>query len=1188
MLFDVPAPICPAFPGVWTGVKWLGFDPLTIPGDATDLVELLRLRAERYPHERAFTFLVDGESQRRHINYGQLDAAARAIAADLLSRKLTGERALLLYPSGLEFVSAFFGCLYAGVVAVPAYPPRRNRNLSRIQSMVKDASPAIALTTAETWGRIEPMIHDQPELLAMPWVSTDTLDPTRCDAWRRPKISPSTLAFLQYTSGSTGTPKGVMLSHNNLLSNTKCISTAFKPTAGGQGVTWLPLYHDMGLIGGVIQPIYFARPITLLTPMHFLQKPLRWLQAVSDTGAVISGGPNFAYELCVERITDEEAASLDLSQWAVAFNGAEPVRAETMDRFSKKFACSGFRPEAFMPCYGLAESTLMVAATEKFELPVTRSYATRALQQGVALPATDSGSESSSAITLVSSGRPTEGQNVLIVDPDTLHEQPERSIGEVWVAGPSVAEGYWKRPEVSAETFAARTADGRGPYLRTGDLGFLDGGELFISGRSKDLIIINGANHYPQDIELTVEQAHPFLPPASGAAFGAGELGREGLVIVHEAGRQRGVDFEEVFAAVRQAIAQVHEVAPQAIVLVKPTSIPKTSSGKIQRHVCLASYQEGTLSIVAQWTPLDGVVVYDRRALTTAGATGGGSRGKETTSGSSSSNGSAPSNGSAHSNGSVHPNGSDHTVKLETTGYPAAESNGSESNGHAAIDASQVVSKVLRIVRQVAKERAQGLTLDSDIAALGLDSLERMEIVAGLEDEFGGRFPEEAVLGIETCRDAVDAVEKHLVGSTTNRALRTIRPGDYQFAQSPEYQKLAENIRMGEAAGFGNPFFTQHEGVTNDRTRIAGREYVNWCSYNYLGMSGDPAVTAAVQEAVARFGSSVSASRLVSGEKTIHRVLEREIADLIGAEDAIVMVGGHATNETVIGHLLGPGDLILHDALAHNSIVQGCRLSGALRRAFPHNDAATCGALLERYRGEHRRVLVVVEGVYSMDGDYPHLPDFADLKKRHRCTLMVDEAHSLGTMGETGRGMREHFDLDPADVDIWMGTMSKSLGSCGGYIAGCKELVKYLKYTAPGFVYSVGLSPPNTAAALAALNQLKSQPERVAKLRENSELFLRLAQRAGLNTGTSGGTPIIPIILGNSVLAIRLSRMLFERGINVQPILYPAVEEAAARLRFFITSNHSTQQVTDTVAALAACYAEATRGTTPSKAAALA
>jgi len=1116
---------------------------------ATDLVGLLHSRAVDRPHQRAFTFLVDGDSQRLHINYRELDRQARAIAAGLQARGLAGERALLLYPSGLDFVAAFFGCLYAGVTAVPAYPPRRNRNLARIQSIVADASPRVALTTHSVFDRVEPMIQDLEDLTAMPWQCTDDLNGSDADDWQLPDIDASTLAFLQYTSGSTGTPKGVMLSHGNLLHNTAIISAGFQPSRAGEGVTWLPLYHDMGLIGGIIQPIFFGRPITLLTPTHFLQKPIRWLNALSDSGAIISGGPNFAYELCVERVTDDEKRSLDLSQWEVAFNGAEPVREETMERFYQAFKQCGFRREAFYPCYGLAEATLMVAGGDKPSVPVVRQFDSEALKAGQGNPL-DCANDTS--LTIVSSGASLLGQQIAIADPETCLPCPDGKVGEIWVAGPSIAQGYWRREEMTRETFDAHLktktgADDQGPFLRTGDLGFIDQGELFVTGRLKDLIIIRGANHYPQDIEQTVADAHELLPPSSGAAVAVGADGAERLVVIQEMGRARDLPFEEILDAIRRDVTQLHDVAPAAVVLIKPHSIPKTSSGKIQRHACRAGFVEETLPVVAQWSIDEGTTVHRKRGAKRLSA--------------------APKPAATAKAEPV----------IDTEAVAATPSEQQQSNARAV-----TIECVLSIVRGVARERAKGLTLDTDIAGMGLDSLERMEIVAALEDEFGGRFPEEAILSMETCRDVVDAVEANLQGGGGKAGKpagpRKLTPGDYSFAESNEYAKLRENFELAERMGIANPYFTQHEGVTNDRTTIGGKQYINWCSYNYLGMSGDPQVTQAAQQATEKFGTSVSASRLVSGEKTIHHKFERAIADFIGVDDSILLVGGHATNETVIGHLFGPGDLILHDALSHNSIVQGCRLSGALRRAFPHNDFKACAALLERYRTEHRRVLIVVEGVYSMDGDFAPVPEFVELKKKHKTYLMVDEAHSIGTMGKTGRGMSEHFGLDPRDVDLWMGTLSKSFGSCGGYIAASSELVKYLKYTAPGFVYSVGLSPPNTAAALASLELLQAEPERVERLRKNSQLFLKLAKAAGLNTGMSEASPVVPIIIGNSLHALALSQALFAAGINVQPIMYPAVEEAAARLRFFITATHTEEQIRQTVEQLAASWAEISGG----------
>lgn len=397
----------------------------------------------------------------------------------------------------------------------------------------------------------------------------------------------------------------------------------------------------------------------------------------------------------------------------------------------------------------------------------------------------------------------------------------------------------------------------------------------------------------------------------------------------------------------------------------------------------------------------------------------------------------------------------------------------------------------------------------------------------------------------------------------------TVPDAFYRFDKHPGYQQIRIINDGAKRLGLTSPFFKQHEGVAGATTLIDGRELINYGSYNYLGLCGNPDVSNAAKAAIDQYGTTVSASRIVSGERPLHRQLERALADLYEVDDAIVFVSGHATNVTTIGHLFGPKDLVLHDALIHNCSLQGAQLSGAKRLPFPHNDWAALDALLSDQRQHYERVLIVIEGLYSMDGDFPDLPKFIDIKKRHHAFLMVDEAHSLGVMGQTGRGIREHFGVAGKEVDIWMGTLSKALAGCGGYIAGETALVEHLKFLAPGFLYSVGMAPPLAAASLAALQKLLKEPQRVHALQANGAYFLTQAKTRGINTGLSTGLAVIPVITGSSIQAAKLSEALFQRGISVQPILFPAVQEKAARLRFFLSCQHTQSQIKLTVDAVA-------------------
>lgn len=564
------------------------------------LVDLLRSRAIHQPDKRGFILLKDGETPSGELTYQELDRQARAIAARLQSQGATGQRALLLYPSGLDFIAAFFGCLYAGVVAVPAYPPRPNQKISRLEAIVEDCQAKFALTTTSLIDTIERKFAEDPSATPLQWLTTDNIDGDAAANWQTPNCDRDTLAFLQYTSGSTGTPKGVMITHGNLIYNFSLINQCFQDTPETISVSWLPPYHDMGLIGCILQPIYLGIEIYLMSPVDFLQKPLRWLQAISRYQVTTSGGPNFAYDLCVRKIKPSQLNSLDLSTWKLAFTGAEPIRAKTLDKFAAKFAPCGFRREAFYPCYGMAETTLIVTGGLKSAPPVIYNVQSEALEQNQVIPARDTGEIRS----LVGCGRIQLEEKIAIANPDSFTYCPEGQVGEVWVSSPSVAQGYWNRPDLTKQTFNAYLSDTKeGPFLRTGDLGFFQNGELFITGRLKDLIIIRGRNHYPQDIELTVEQSHPALRPGNGAAFAVEVDNAERLVIVQEVERThlRKLNVDEVVEAIRRNVSQHHEVQVDGIILIKTGTIPKTSSGKIQRHACKNGFIDQSLTVVGEW-----------------------------------------------------------------------------------------------------------------------------------------------------------------------------------------------------------------------------------------------------------------------------------------------------------------------------------------------------------------------------------------------------------------------------------------------------------------------------------------------------------------------------------------------------------------------------------------------------------
>ncbi len=1485
----------------------------------SDLVNLLQWHAAHQADRPIYTYLTDGESQEKTLTYGQLDVQARSIAAVLQDRQATGQTVMITHPPGLDFVAAFFGCLYARSIAVPTFPPRLRRKQpdTRFEAICKDSNASIILTKQSA-------LPNKTTRTGPQWIATDVLSDDLAASWQTADIKGDQLAFLQYTSGSTATPKGVMVSHQNIWHNLGQIYDKFGHNCHSQGVIWLPPYHDMGLIGGILQPLYGDFPVTLMTPMDFIQKPLRWLQAISRYQATTSGGPNFAYDLCAREITPAECEGLDLSSWQVAFNGAEPIQAETLERFTAKFANVGFRREAFYPCYGLAEATLIVSGGTKADIPTQQHIQAEALQHNKAAVTTAPTTKTQS---IVSCGITTTDQDIEIVEPETGQVCPPGHIGEIWLSGPSVAAGYWQRPEATVETFRAKLfhghkngsnavngsngCNGNGtyhtskPYLRTGDLGFMQDGELYITGRIKDILIVNGRNHYPQDIEATASASHEALQAGSCAVFTLEVDGETQLVIAQEVKRaaRRHLDTETIFAAIHSAVVREHQLKVHTILLLKPSGVSKTHSGKIQRWQCQDQFVAKALPIIAQrdltqpvteaqttpaltfsllyfssdeaefatdkyrlliegakfadqhgfeavwiperhfhafgglypnpstiaaalamvtnnirlragsvvmplhdpvrvaeewavvdnlsggrvdlsfargWNPNDFIFapeqfadnleammtglqtvqrLWQGQSITRKNGAGDSvdiniyplpqqsvlstwltctkSRVRFEEAGALGLNvltallfqttdelaeniaayrqaraahGHDPATGQVtcmlhtfvgtdfdlvreqvrppfieylkssvnlwqhgakpldtltaseqetllnyaferyfQSNalfgtpesclpmverlseagvdeiaclidfgvdsetilanlssldalrtaaGATKPKErsqqslptmplpkplQEPTVTVPQAVTPSAPAVATVTKPRIAIngDGAALLATYLRTgVANVLQRQSDRISLDDPLIMMGFDSLMAARFIGRVKDDLNIDVSVEELFEGVTINQLVEILHEQVdlsavpnipsleeATTVTAESLEAAAPfaETAYIDQFPEYRNLQQMLTKTP----NNPYFRPHKGVANNETMIAGQRLINFSSYNYLGMAGDPIVVKATQAAIEEYGTSVSASRLISGEIPLHQDLERELAEFIGVEDSLVYIGGHTTNVTTIGHLLGPKDLILHDALVHNSVIQGIMMSGAANQTFPHNDWTALERLLREQRSQYRRVLIVIEGVYSMDGDIPNLPPLIELKQRYGALLMIDEAHSIGTIGQTGRGIGEYWHINPTQVDIWMGTLSKSFASCGGYIAGSQALIKYLKYTAPGFVYSVGISPPNTASALAALRLLKAEPERVTRLNSRARLFLELAKHKGLNTGPSHDSPVVPIIIGDSDLCMQLSHWLSEQGISVFPIIFPAVPEGAARLRFFLSAMHTVEQIHLTVDAIA-------------------
>ena len=1084
------------------------------------VVDALKYAARRFPNDVVYTFLDDAGRESATMTNAELDQKARGIAYTLLQRGAKkGDRVILCYAPGLDFSAGFWGCLYAGVIAIPIYPPypgRLEKDLPKFHKIVNDSGAQIVLTnkiysiTTKVASVTDYFTREADTTWPshLTWISTDSIALSEGNKYVAVNVDMDDLAFFQYSSGSTSDPKAIMISYGNLRAQLKIWET-IQPT--DTMVSWLPSFHDMGLVGFTIVPVWTHCHCVSMSPISFIKKPTLWLQTASKYHATHICAPNFAYALAARKTTDAVRDTLDLSNLKQAICAAEPIRPESLDIFRLKFEPAGFDPKTFNCGYGLAEVTLVCTGQDpkSRKLPVVLQLDKRAIEEDKI--AREAGPEDD-VMVLVGCGAPAPTFELSIVDPDTCEPLEENRIGEIWVSGPSVATGYYGKPEMTQEAFHAEL-DGM-KYLRTGDLGFLRDEQVFVTGRMKDLIIINGRNVAPQDVELSVEDAYDAVRPGCVATFSIERDLTECLVVVVELRNPMKDDkLQEAADAIQSRVLADHQLSCHAIALLFPRKIPKTTSGKIQRHMSKLCFEKGTLHAQKIFT-------------------------------------------------------------FESKKRKSAAKKTSKSKKKSVASTTTTNSKTPAEVEEwlMAQLDVDDVDGETPWAAMGMDSVALVSLSADLGDWLGVVVPPAAFFEYTTPHALATApglatgnLKLQNVGVSEPSEMpdrdAPIPESSYKIECFPELQQLQGQMDQLNSAGLEIPYL--------DILTTKKRQMINYNTYNYVGLAGHPMVSAASKAAIDEYGTSMSSSPIV-GQTEINRDLENELCSFFQSEAAVLFVGGWVSNVTTIDALVGPKDLILCDALNHNSCVVGQRLSGATVVQFPHNDVQQADRMLERIRHQYRRVLIVIEGVYSMDGDIPDLHAFVAMKKKHKAMLFLDEAHSFGTMGPTGRGLCEYSNVDPKDVDVRMGTMSKALGSTGGFILGSQALIQYLKYCAGGFVFSVGLTPANSASALASLKLIQKEPERVQRLQELSREFRDEAEKKGLDVGTVvPGSPVVVVHVGSTVECVTASMKLAQAGINVKPIVYPAVEEGKCRLRFFLSSLRTTQENMHTINTLA-------------------
>ena len=1067
----------------------------------------------------AVTFLQEGLVEERHLTYAELDQKAGALARFLLRELSPGDRVLLLYPPGVDYVVSFYACLYAGLVAVPAYPPRINRHLDRVTRLVRDCDARMALSQTKTFQGISRIAAEETTFAGLRWLCTDA-EAWDGDSGELPPIDADHLAFLQYTSGSTSDPKGVMISHRNLVHNFAVIDESMGCTPDDTAVFWLPPYHDMGLVGGILYPLNVGLHTVLLPPVAFLKRPIEWLQAITRYRGTVTGVPNFALDLCVSRVRDEEMESLDLSSLEILFCGAEPIRARSFDRFQEKFGPAGLKAKARFACYGLAEATLMASGDRRGSDVCTLELSPSAFQRHEI-----SEYDGEDAVRVVACGLVGSSLRAAIVEPESRRPSPEGTIGELWLSGPSVAEGYWRRDDLNDAVFGA-TLDGdeETRYLRTGDLGFIRDRRLYITGRLKEVMILRGRNYYPQDIEALVEDVHPALRKNGGAAFSRSVSGEEQLFLMWELERRRERSHEDVAAAIRHVLAASLELAVGGILFVSQGVVPKTTSGKIQRLRCRELYGSEELKVLYRW----------------------------------------PEAGHSHD-------------RHEASVHAIPPANAQSDDITFEILQAWLVAQIAKILKMDPK------TLDPHVPLTyhGMDSVGAVTLVGEMEDRFGHRV-DPMILYEHPCIDAlarhlcsrteiVEAFEKRLSLSELSRSI-TYRGGE-NFNLMDFMISTRKEPFLQRAASLSSSFESYLEGpISLYKRRVLGpaeravavmdpaqgtpREMLMFGSNNYLGLANHPYVRQEVKKAIDAYGVGLGGAPLLSGYTQLHCALEERLADIKGTESALLFSTGYSANVGLVTATTLGNALIVCDEYSHASFVDGIKMSGTRYVLFRHNDVAHLESLLLENRGRASDVFVGVEGLYSMDGDLAPLDRIVSVCRKFGAVLMMDDAHATGVIGATGQGAAERFGVK-GQVEITMGTLSKTLAVLGGFIAASKPIVDSFRLISRSYMFSTSMPPIVVAGALAGLDVIEDEPERLERLRRNIRYLKHGLERIGITVHRDHESPIVAV-LTPPAMSIRKAALHFHRrGIFVNSIEYPAVPLNQQRFRISLMATHT-------------------------------